>query len=260
MDISTLQALLPGVHVEHLTHTDSTSTRLVERLRSGDARPSLLVADVQSAGRGRQGRHWHSSPGASLTFSIALPLAPTDWAGLSLAVGVALAEALDSAPQPRVVLKWPNDLWLRDGTPGSGRKLGGLLIETVTLAAQRWAVVGVGLNLAPQAPAQALSSGFACLQELAPDATAPAVLQRVAPALQQALQRFEREGFIAFAAAFARRDLLRGQAVSTTATELPEGVADGVDADGALRLRTAHGVQRLLSGEVSVRLAAAERA
>jgi BirA family biotin operon repressor/biotin-[acetyl-CoA-carboxylase] ligase len=259
MDTSTLQALLPGVWVEHRAHTDSTSTRLVERLRAGDTRPGLLVADAQSGGRGRQGRRWQSSPGASLTFSLALPLAPRDWAGLSLAVGVALADALDPAPAPAIMLKWPNDLWLPDGAAGGGRKLGGVLIETVTVAARRWVVAGVGLNLQAQ-PTKGLNSGFACLQELEPGAAMPVVLQRVAPALLQALQRFEREGFAAFADGFARRDLLRGQAVSTTAADLPQGVADGVDADGALRLRVDGVIQRLLSGEVSVRLAAPERA
>jgi BirA family biotin operon repressor/biotin-[acetyl-CoA-carboxylase] ligase len=138
-----LAPLLPGLSVEVLAQADSTNTRLLERART-EAEPCLLVAEAQTAGRGRQGRAWTSAPGASLTFSLALPLAPADWSGLSLAVGVALADALESpAGRPaetlRIGLKWPNDLWLLDppqdgaGVAGRsiGRKLGGVLIETV---------------------------------------------------------------------------------------------------------------------------------
>ena len=116
--------------------------------------PCLLVAEEQTRGRGRLGRGWIASAGASLTFSLALPLAPEEWSGLSLAVGLALAEALDPMVQPgappRIGLKWPNDLWLVDG-PGRGRKLGGILIETVSVGHRRMCVLGVGLNVLPQA-------------------------------------------------------------------------------------------------------------
>ena len=87
----------------------------VSAARQADTQPCLLVAEHQTAGRGRLGRSWQSARGASLTFSLALPLAPRDWSGLSLAVGVALAEALQPAGRDapwRLGLKWPNDLWL----------------------------------------------------------------------------------------------------------------------------------------------------
>ena len=257
-----LQPLLPGVAVEVLARTESTNTLLLERSRAavgrraGDAQPCLLVAEEQTRGRGRLGRDWRSSAGASLTFSLALPLAAHDWSGLSLAVGVALADALDppadGAP-PRIGLKWPNDLWLLD-TPGRGRKLGGILIETLALGDRRIAVVGVGLNVLPQqVPAAALTHGYACLQELDAAAAAPQALARVAVPLVRALLRFAAEGFAPFAADFRRRDLLLGQSVTTTAPGVPAGVADGVDEDGALRVRAA-GVHRVVAGEVSVRL------
>jgi BirA family biotin operon repressor/biotin-[acetyl-CoA-carboxylase] ligase len=288
-----LEPLLPGIAVEVVARTDSTNTQLIERARlyggrrdapvsrpgdldagtgtvvtplgrrAGDAQPCLLVAEQQTRGRGRLGRDWASSPGASLTFSLALPLAPADWSGLSLAVGAALADALDPLPQgdaasseaARIGVKWPNDLWLRDARC-VGRKLGGVLIETVPVGRLRLCVVGVGLNVAPLQVVEGsgLSSGYACLQEIDPQATPPAVLARVALPLTQALLRFEREGFGAFAAAFARRDLLRGRAVLTAQPGVPEGVADGVDERGALRVRHALGQQSVVSGEVSVRL------
>ncbi len=273
---------LPGLSVEVVERSSSTNTALLERARvvgrpgtdsdavlvhhsvesaafgrrAADVQPCLLVAEHQTGGRGRQGRHWQSAPGASLTFSLALPLAASDWSGLSLVVGLALADALDP-PQPgtapRIGLKWPNDLWLCDAG-GGGRKLGGILIETVSAASRRLAVIGVGLNVKPM-PTTDTSSGFACVQELDGSADPPAVLARVALPLVRALRRFEREGFAGFAAGYARRDLLLGRPVRTTLAEVPEGIARGVDARGALLVETGAGQQiPVSSGEVSVRL------
>ncbi|MCW7536673.1 biotin--[acetyl-CoA-carboxylase] ligase [Aquabacterium sp. A7-Y] len=245
-----LVPLCPGLSIEAAAEVDSSNTRLLERARRGDTAPCLLVAERQSAGRGRQGRPWHSAPGASLTFSLGLPCAPRDWAGLSLAVGVALAEALPAG----IVLKWPNDLWLRDGGR-AGRKLGGILIETTGLApgeAGRYVVVGVGLNVQPIAAPDGRNA-VGALQELEPALTAPALLQRVAEPLLRALLGFEQSGFAPFAARFAVLDALRDLPVRTTHAEAPEGVARGVDASGALRLETAAGLRIIESGEVSVR-------
>ena len=284
-----LEPLLPGLSVEVLARVDSTNTTLLERARqaapsqgtfqgdlrspaepasgrrAADAQPCLLVAEQQTRGRGRQGKVWQSEVGASLTFSLALPLAPADWSGLSLAVGLALAEALDPTQpgQPaRLGIKWPNDLLLRDAAApgGIGRKIGGILIETVQVGAQRVAVVGVGLNLQPLPPqpdAPELSWGHACLQEWLPGITAPQALARVAAPLVRALQAFEREGFAPLRTAFAARDVLAGRPVTTTLPALPQGVADGVDHTGTLWLRVEgpQGVQRhpVASGEVSLR-------
>lgn len=250
-----LQRRAPGLRVEVQASLPSTSTTLLERLRrAANPQPCLLVAEQQTQGRGRLGREWRSAAGASLTFSLALALAPRDWAGLSLAVGMALADALDAAEPPRIGLKWPNDLWLIEG-PGRGRKLGGILIETLSVGAQRLCVAGVGLNVLPQ-PAQGLTHGYACLQEMDTTASCPRVLVQVAMPLLQALQRFEAESFAPRAGAYARRDLLLGHAVQTTLPELPVGVAEGVDERGALRVR--HGaLHHVVSGEVSVRLQAA---
>ena len=287
-----LVPLLPGLSVEVLHSTLSTNSMLLERARvlpedrrdsgnvlvrhsiesaafgrrAADLQPCLLVAEHQSAGRGRQGRAWKSAPGASLTFSLGLPLAMTDWSGLSLAVGVALCDALDALDPPaepanglRLGLKWPNDLWLVDvnRADGAGRKLGGILIETVAAGTQRRAVIGIGLNVLPFASPSAaadLSTGFAALRELDPAATAPAVLARIALPLVQALQRFERDGFSAFSERFAARDLLRGRVLRTTRADVPQGIGRGVSAQGALLVETASGIVEVTSGEVSVRL------
>ncbi len=286
---------LPGLSVEVVRSTMSTNTALLNRARAVpdhgtdatevrirrsvesaafgrraiDLQPCLLVAEHQSAGRGRQGRIWQSTPGASLTFSLGVPLAVADWSGLSLAIGVALCDALDppvpgapgaaAARGPHIGLKWPNDLWLMEsgaaGEAATGRKLGGILIETVAAGAQRLVIVGIGLNVLPF-EADDLNTGFASLRELDPGVTAPRVLATLAQPLVQALKLFEREGFAAFAEGFAARDMLHGRAVRTTSPEVPEGIACGVSPQGALRVRSATGVVEVSSGEVSVRLAA----
>jgi BirA family transcriptional regulator, biotin operon repressor / biotin---[acetyl-CoA-carboxylase] ligase len=289
-----LSPLLPNLSVEVLARTDSTNTQLVERARrrgglrdapssrpaeldsrlpgsdpsvglvrtphgrrSDDTQPVLLVAEQQTRGRGRQGRTWHSRAGASLTFSLSLPLAPVGWSGLSLALGLALADALD-APQagqpPRIGLKWPNDLWLWEG-PGQGRKLGGMLIETVAVGESRMCIVGIGLNVAPMAlDADEASQGFACIQEFWPEATAPAVLGRIALPLARALRRFEAQGFAPLREGYARRDVLLGQTVVALTGERM-GQAQGVAEDGSLLLKVqgVEAVQRVHSGELGLR-------
>lgn len=262
-----IDPILPGFTVEVLPQIDSTSSELMRRARAGLAAPTLLVAEEQTAGHGRMGRGWRSSGQASLTFSLGLALNPADWQGLSLAAGLAVAESLHEG----IALKWPNDLWQQ------GRKLGGILIETTALpggadagGAGRYVVIGIGLNIAPaQQVLQALThepdapdapdapavSGVppAWLQSLLPGITAPAALERVALPLVRAVQAFAHVGFAPFEARFAARDALAGQTVRLS--DGTQGQAEGVDATGALRVRTAAGVQRITSGEISVRLA-----
>ena len=225
--------------------------------RAHDMQPCLLVAEHQTHGRGRLGRAWLSAPDNSLTFSLALNLDLSDWSGLSLAVGCAIAEALEPAADPnsapRLTLKWPNDIWL------DGAKLGGILIETVAAGEGRMAVIGLGLNIKPLSPgndaedsAAQFNTGFAALHELLPDCTAPAALALIAPALVQCLLGFERDGFAPWAAAYARRDLTLGRSVKAGDVE---GISRGISAKGELLLQTEQGLVMISGGEVSVRLA-----
>ncbi len=175
--------ILPGFTVEVLPEIASTNSELMRRARAGQMEPVLLVAEQQTAGRGRLGRGWSSRAGDSLTFSLGLPLAPPDWSGLSLAVGVSLAESLD----PRVLLKWPNDLWLHDC------KLAGILIETASIGeardARRFAVIGVGVNVAER-DGTGLSTPPAWLHEVLPGAT-----RRAGAGARDAAAGAGREGF-----------------------------------------------------------------
>ena len=251
-----VRTALPDFCAEWVAAIDSTNTELMRRARGGRDAPTLLVAQVQTAGRGRLGRSWVSLQGDApvaagitplqhaLTFSVGLSLNPRDWSGLSLAVGVSVAGSL----HPALQIKWPNDLWF------DGRKLAGILIETVAVANRRYVVVGVGINIA--APAAAgLAVAPAGLLELLPQCDAPAALWRIAPALVAAILAFESQGLAPFLDDFKTRDLLRDRAV--VLSDGVVGVACGVDAGGGLLVHTSSGMKTITSSEVSVRAAVA---
>ena len=266
----TVSPHLPGFTVEVLPAIDSSNTELLRRFKSGRPEPTLLVAEHQTAGRGRLGRHWQSTRADSLTFSLGLSLQPADWSGLSLAVGISLADSLDparAAPQ-HIGLKWPNDLWLCSAE--GERKLGGILVETASWEGQRFVVIGVGINIhavaLARAPAVGAGDAFrpvpssvppAALDALLPGIDAPQALLQVVAPLVRAVQAFEHFGFTPFQARFARRDVLSGRAVQVfDGAASVEGSAHGVAENGALRVHTAAGMKEITSSEVSVRPAA----
>jgi BirA family biotin operon repressor/biotin-[acetyl-CoA-carboxylase] ligase len=244
---------LPGFTVEVLESIDSTNTELMRRARLAPLEPVLLVAEQQTAGRGRLGRGWHSRPGQSLTFSLGLSLAPRSWSGLSLAVGLVLAEQL----HPDVRLKWPNDLWLM------GRKLGGILVETAGHADEREGprsvVIGVGVNVArpadtalQDAPASPMGRvPPAGLAEVEVGVTAAELLPRLVPPLVHEVLRFTTEGFAPFASRYAARDALKDLDVRLSDGSV--GSACGVAEDGALLVRVNGQLRRVDNAEVSVR-------
>ncbi len=243
-----IEPLLAGFMVEVLPEIDSTNSELMRRARQGHPAPLLLLAERQSAGRGRMGRVWHSHTdaqgqqhlAASLTFSLGLALQRRDLSGLSLAVGLALAEAI----HPELGLKWPNDLWWQ------GRKLGGILIETTNQGAQRYCVIGVGLNILAPSAAD-VRNPAAGVGELLPELDAAQLLTQIVPPLLRALLRFESQGFAPLQQAYSRRDVLRGEAL--VCSDGRSGTGAGVDVRGALLLHTAQGVEAVVSDEVRVR-------
>ena len=276
---------LPGFTAEVVPSIDSSNTELMRRFRGSPSgsggspaaeprpEPTLLVAEQQTAGRGRLGRGWISQRGDSLTFSLGLPLQPADWSGLSLVVGISLAESLEpsgnfghaSSAAPRIGLKWPNDLWLadkKDGKSGTDyRKLGGILVETASWEGLRYVVIGIGINIrALELPALAAPDRAGAwpgplppgnLQAIRPELDAAQTLLQVVPSLVQAVQAFEQFGFAPFQARFARRDVLSGRAVALSDGTL--GTACGVGENGALLVHTAAGMKEITSSEVSVR-------
>jgi BirA family biotin operon repressor/biotin-[acetyl-CoA-carboxylase] ligase len=177
---------------------------------------------------------------SSLTFSLGLPISPANWSGLSLAVGLSLAQSV----HPDLRLKWPNDLWWHD------RKLAGILIETASVGDARYAVIGVGINLTAR-DATGLRTPPAALDEVMAGLDAPAVLERVVLPLVQAIQQFCTDGFGPLRAAYHARDVLYGCEV--VCSDGSTGLARGIDVDGALLLQCDQGMKKITSAEVSVR-------
>jgi BirA family transcriptional regulator, biotin operon repressor / biotin---[acetyl-CoA-carboxylase] ligase len=256
-----ISPILSNFTVEVLPEIDSTNTELMRRAKAGQIEPILLVAEKQTAGRGRLGREWHDlaprhETVPTLTFSLGLPLSPSNWSGLSLAVGLSVATSLHAD----IGLKWPNDLWLND------RKLAGILIETCAVVNsgrnQRYVVIGVGINIAESKINNSLSAPqlrrpSAWLQELLPDIDAPAALLRIAPDLIKTLLIFVEQGFAPFQTRFHARDVLRDRQISVddnqvNANNKTSGMALGVNSNGELEIQTAYGKQAINSSEVSI--------
>lgn len=240
--------------VDALAECDSTNSELLRRAERGAPSGSVIVADRQSAGRGRRGRSWLSAPEASLTFSVLWrfegPL--TRLAGLSLAVGVALARALGGLGARGVRLKWPNDVLLERGE--SFGKLAGILVELSSDRRAAQAVIGIGLNL--QAPTADLGQPVAGLDQAM--VTLPdrhEVLAAILRELQQVLDVFAVDGFPAVKMAWQDLNAWQGMdlVVSGEGVVQQSGRCFGVDDTGALLLETPRGIETVLAGDVSLR-------
>jgi BirA family biotin operon repressor/biotin-[acetyl-CoA-carboxylase] ligase len=247
-----LREIRPGISIECVPEIDSTNTELGRRVHRGHGETVLLAAVRQTAGRGRMGKTWLTPEGDALTFSIGLPLDPPDWAGLSLAVGLTLAETLDPDRQLGLGLKWPNDLW-HWPAPDAPAKVGGILIETLAAPGQargRYCIVGVGLNCrTPKIDTGGIAPGG--LDRWGAPPLPGALLARVAPPLLRMLVEFEAKGPAMWLSRYAERDVLFGQPVQTS--QGLQGTGRGIDAQGALLLQTPEGMARIDSAEVSVR-------
>jgi BirA family biotin operon repressor/biotin-[acetyl-CoA-carboxylase] ligase len=220
----------------------------------------VVVAATQTAGRGRRGRNWISAPGDSLTFSLFWCFAPgTAPAGLSLAVGMAVARALekvgaasagrfrpDGLPAGGTALKWPNDLLLE------GKKLGGILVELLP-GAPHAAVIGVGLNLRLPAalPVELRAQSSALNSGQDPNTLLATILSE----LLAVLETFAVTGFAGLREAWSAQHAFANVPVRLLSDFAPprEGICRGVDVDGALLFEVDGHVERILSGEISLR-------
>lgn len=254
--LARLGAVAPRFDVVHLDSCTSTNTLLLERAAAGAASGTVLISDEQTAGRGRRGRSWMSSPEHSLTFSLLWKFAgKPQLGGLSLAVGVAIARALEDLGGAGIGLKWPNDVWL------FGRKLGGVLIEVLFDATHTGAVIGIGLNLRhDSAWRAAIDQPCAALEEAITVPLREELLAALLRRLAETLDLFALEGFPAIRNDWATRNALRDLPVRVESENGEHvGVCEGVAADGALELRQACGAHLLITaGDVSLRLADAE--
>lgn len=250
-----LEKELPGrwSGCEFLPSVDSTNRWLLDSTALESDAYQFCIAREQTAGKGRRGRAWVSATGSSLTFSVARALAPGEAPSpaLALAIGVGLARGLARCGLRGFGFKWPNDLVTTDG-----RKLAGILIEARPRTPERppALVAGVGLNCR-DASTLGVDRPTADLGDLAPsDAPElPALLQAVLAEIVRAWDAFARDGLNPVLEDYRRLDHLFGQRVRVTESG-KEGVAAGVDpVDGALLLQGLDGLERLYSGEVSVR-------
>lgn len=232
----------------------STNTLLLERARLGAPSGSVIACELQSAGRGRRGNSWQSGLGGSLTFSLLWRFAQgaAGLSGLSLAAGVAVARALASSGAADVQLKWPNDLL------HAGRKLGGILIELHGDSPDSTAaVIGIGLNVrVPEVLRDSIAqpvTDVASLCEALPSRNLLLAVTLVK--LGQVLDQFSAHGFASLREEWTARHAHQGKAVTLSSADgkTITGIAAGVAEDGALLLETARGVERIVSGELSLR-------
>jgi BirA family biotin operon repressor/biotin-[acetyl-CoA-carboxylase] ligase len=248
-----------GRPYRYAAELDSTNEQMKQWAAGGAGHGAVLLADYQSAGRGRLDRRWDAPPGTSLLLSVLLR--PAGWpaergAWLTMLAGLAVAEAIEGVVGLPARLKWPNDVLIEQA--GQWRKTGGLLLDA-TLDGERLAtaIVGIGLNV--NVPAEALA-GFATPATSLLAAAGRAVARR--PLLAALLARLERAYDAADAGqspavAWSARLQTLGQAVTVSAagSAVPlAGVAEGVDEWGRLLVRDAAGqLHTIAAGDVTLR-------
>ncbi|CAK8739444.1 Bifunctional ligase/repressor BirA [Sodalis praecaptivus] len=251
LDEAAIRARLPSGRLAVLPVIDSTNQYLIERigtLAPGDA----CVAEYQAQGRGRRGRQWISPFGNNLYLSLywRLEQGPAAAGGLSLMVGIVMAEVLQRLGAEGVRVKWPNDLYLND------RKLAGILVEINGKAGDAaHVVIGAGINLAMREPAAGMiDQGWINLQEAGIVIDRNALVAELTATLRQALRQFEGEGFAPFVARWQALDNFFDRPVKLLIGDREiRGIARGIDAQGALLLEQDGERHAYLGGEISLR-------
>ena len=238
---------VPGVEVRIVQRCTSTNDVLLQERDA--ARPLLLAAEEQTAGRGRRGRRWHSAPGASILFSLARRVRrpPRELAALSLVAGVAVTRALRRLGVAQAALKWPNDLVV------GGAKLGGILVETRSQAATSHAVIGIGINCRGSEGFELrLRRRVASLDQFVEIRDRNPIIAGIARALLEALDAFEQKGLAAVRAEWEAMDAHAGQRLRVRLADgrVISGIASGLADDGALRLLTRGGLRAVRNGHV----------
>ncbi len=242
--------------LEAFSEIDSTNSYLLREPPPLPGRQRVAIAGHQTAGRGRHDREWLSAHRGSLCLSIAHTFieTPENLPALTLASGVGIVNALGKFGVDGVRLKWPNDIVLCDG------KLGGMLTETRSNGGTGVTVViGIGLNIdLPEAISGNIASRWAhraidLKSAMASPPAREALASAIIDELFRVLSTYACQGFAAFATDWAQLDWLQGRAISVDGPDgATSGIADGVDAHGALRVRTAAGTQCIISGSITV--------
>ncbi|NEZ02817.1 biotin--[acetyl-CoA-carboxylase] ligase [Wenzhouxiangella sp. XN201] len=237
------------IEVEVAGAVDSTNARLTDR---SSPHGLALVAEAQTAGRGRRGRAWLSPAGSGLYLSLGWHFESglAGLAPLSLVVGLTVAETLERECGAPVRVKWPNDLFVAE------TKLGGCLVEIGGAAEGPCrAAVGVGINLYHTEGHAGIDQATAALEDHGQLPGRNQLAAALIDALAGALARFDRDGFEPFRARWPAFDTLADRVIRILHEGRPEqtGTACGIDAQGRLLVETAEGLQAIGSGEVSIR-------
>ena len=245
-----------GCRVIYHRSIGSTNEVAKELAAQGAPEGTLVIADEQTAGKGRLGRRWLAPSGTSLLMSLLFCphfLAPYQTQRLTMICSLAVVEAIESVTGLAAAIKWPNDIVVQ------GRKAGGILTELgATGEHLNYAVVGLGLNVnldfgAAEAMGELVATATSLSQELGEEVSRLALLWRILENVESRYQRL-RAGELPHNEWASRLITLGNRVVVDTPQGAVEGWAEGVDADGALIVRTEHGErQRVLAGDVTLR-------
>ncbi|WP_038499622.1 bifunctional biotin--[acetyl-CoA-carboxylase] ligase/biotin operon repressor BirA [Candidatus Palibaumannia cicadellinicola] len=250
LDKQVIQMLLPTGRIVVLSVINSTNQYLIDRiayLQPGDA----CVAEYQLHGRGRRGRKWISQFGNNIYLSIYWRLeqqGPATLIGLSLMVGIIVAEILQNIGASNVQVKWPNDLYLNN------RKLAGILVETSGRSGDiGHIVIGTGINLAMPI----MEKRWINLKEIGIDIVRNKLVAELTNALRNALLLFERDGFAPFILRWQALDYLYNKPVKLLRGDGKYseiiGIARGINTQGALLLEQQGQINTYINGEISLR-------
>lgn len=250
LDQPSLRQALDNQDIELSLMIDSTNDALKGE---GFAHNKLVVAEYQSAGRGRRGRRWVSPLASNLYWSLGwkTQLPVQQLGGLSLVVGLSIVRALEQLGIDGAALKWPNDIRYQ------GRKIGGILVElSGDMVGGLQVIIGVGLNVhMASSAANAIDQDWINVQELKPDIGRHQLLVAVVRCLEKDLQQFADEGFKVFMKRWEQVDeCYNKKVVIVQPDDSINGFGAGVDDSGAFLLQTGKGIIPIYAGEVSLRL------
>ena len=234
-----------------LLNVDSTNTYLFQRASSYMGQRYAVLAEQQGAGKGRRGRVWVSPFGKNIYLSLLVSFqgGVATLEGLSLLMAIAVERALTKLGVNDLGLKWPNDLYL------NGKKVAGILLEvTGEYSSHCQVVIGIGVNMAFAADeGSQIDQPWAALKAVKPDLSRNQVAAEILNELLPLIDEFQQQGFAPFQQYWTERDIFMEKEVRILAAQEKTGIVKGVNRKGELLLKTAHGLEAINAGEVSVR-------
>ncbi len=243
--------------IPHYTSLDSTNRKAFELAADGAGHGEVVVAETQSAGRGRLGKSWQSPAGKGLYFSLIVrpDLSRDDYPKITMTAGLAIAEYLEKKCQKDVFLKWPNDIYM------SGKKCCGILAEAslqAQSAACRFAIIGVGLNVLTEFadfPKEIEDNATSLFIETGRKLDMDKLLESICSEVLITIEKLSRDGFADILYQWKARDILRDKWLTwvTNSGEVVAGRSEGPDENGQLLVRDSNGrLHEVISGDISL--------